>query len=113
MIGPAVRLESEVSMPTKRRPRLKQMYATYEELTFNQEYELLHGRSILPSEFGGDIDAIDAMREAWELHREVLLAAWIADHPCTRPFAWWLFEGVPKYGERAITDKRFASEYIR
>ena len=34
----------------------------------------------------------DDAAEAWEALREELLWVHIADHPCTRPWAWWYFE---------------------
>jgi hypothetical protein len=34
----------------------------------------------------------DGMREAWRRHGGVLLAQWVAQHPGTRPWAWWMFE---------------------
>jgi hypothetical protein len=36
------------------------------------------------------------------MHRARLLPQWIAENPGTRPFAWWRFVGVPKFGERPI-----------
>jgi hypothetical protein len=40
----------------------------------------------------GDDTDYKAMREAWELMRGELLAAFIAEHPGQRPFAWWRFD---------------------
>lgn len=34
----------------------------------------------------------EAAAEAWEILREELLREHIAEQPCTRPWAWWLFE---------------------
>jgi hypothetical protein len=34
----------------------------------------------------------DDAAEAWESLREEILAAHIAEQPCTRPWAWWRFE---------------------
>jgi hypothetical protein len=42
------------------------------------------------------------MAVAWELVRDAVLPAWIRQFPLTRPFAWWLCEATPKYGERRI-----------
>ena len=33
-----------------------------------------------------------AMRQVWLELRDELLAAWIAERPGTRPYAWWLFD---------------------
>ncbi len=33
-------------------------------------------------------------REVWHRHRDDLLQKWIADHPGTRPCAWWKFESL-------------------
>jgi hypothetical protein len=38
---------------------------------------------------GGDIEA---MRKAWDELRHELLPQWIAEHPGTRPAAWWRFD---------------------
>jgi hypothetical protein len=32
---------------------------------------------------------LPAERELWARHREQLLRQWVADHPGTRPHAWW------------------------
>ena len=44
------------------------------------------------------------MRLAWERHGDDLTREWIVDNPGTRPFAAWLFDLVPKYGERQTTE---------
>jgi hypothetical protein len=31
-------------------------------------------------------------RQRWEAYRAALLAEWIAEHPATRPWAWWRYE---------------------
>jgi hypothetical protein len=30
----------------------------------------------------------------WAIHRDAILSAWIAEHPGTRPWAWWKFEAA-------------------
>jgi hypothetical protein len=34
----------------------------------------------------------DGERAAWGRHRGELLPGWIAEHPGTRPAAWWLYD---------------------
>jgi hypothetical protein len=34
----------------------------------------------------------EAQKTVWEAHRAALLAAWIEDHPGTRPAVWWRVE---------------------
>lgn len=41
------------------------------------------------------------LREVWRQHRESLLAAWIAEHPGTRPAGWWLFD-APREPRRRV-----------
>lgn len=90
-------------MPTNRRYRTKQRRQQIDELNQSLECELLHGRPLLPF-LGLEFDDDDLMFRAWQLHREQLLPVWIDQRPGTRPFAWWKFEAVPKYGERRTTD---------
>jgi len=64
----------------------------------SQVYHLLHGRGFFHDDFADDAD----MRQAWEECGDELTEEFIDEYPGHRPFAWWLFEGVPKYGERPI-----------
>jgi hypothetical protein len=34
----------------------------------------------------------EGMRAAWERRKPVILAMWIREYPCTRPYAWWEFD---------------------
>jgi hypothetical protein len=43
-------------------------------------------------------------RAAWDAHRDRIMGQWMRLYPGTRPFAWWLFEGGPKHGERRTTE---------
>ncbi len=61
---------------------------------------MLHGRGYLV----GDALTDEAMRDAWELHRESLRAEWAAENPPgTRGFSEWLCEIIPRHGERPVT----------
>ncbi len=40
-----------------------------------------------------DISHPDHARRLWNELRDELLPGWIADHPGTRPWAWWSFDG--------------------
>lgn len=51
-----------------------------------------HGFATKPRDHSGDFTDYDAMRAAWEILRGELLPAWIAEHPGSRPFAWWKFD---------------------
>lgn len=86
-------------MPRKAARSPRRRRADIVELTIFQKFELLHGSGI----FGDEMDA-ETYAAAWREHREQLLADWIAEHPGTRPHAWWVVEGVPRYGERRLTE---------
>src|SRR5262249_10521105 len=51
------------------------------------------------------------MRDAWTQHRERLMREFVAANPGRRPFAWWLFEGVPRFGERPVI-REVRPEYL-
>jgi len=52
-----------------------------------------HKRALLMHDWFLDVFADDAAeRAAWEHLRDGLLPAWIAEHPGTRPRAWWKFD---------------------
>jgi len=79
-----------------------QRYGNLSELTLNQEYELLHGHPLI-SFFGFQDD--EEMEIAWKIHQQELRDAWQSNHPPgTRCFAEWLFEIIPQFGERLLTD---------
>ncbi|MHB8864458.1 MAG: hypothetical protein ACYC6N_18800 [Pirellulaceae bacterium] len=46
----------------------------------------------------------EIFERCWKIHREEVLNAWITRFPRTRPFAWWLFDAIPKHGERQTTN---------
>lgn len=85
-------------MPTNRRYRLKQRRHCVHTLDASLEFELQTGQGMLES-----FPDVETMRAAWEIHREQIIEEWITEKPGTRPFAWWLFEGVPRHGERLTT----------
>jgi hypothetical protein len=95
-------------MPTNRRRRAPRRRGDMVELSPSQEYHLLHGNGFLPFDFVDD----EQMQDAWDTHREALMAKWFEEYPAdTRPFAWWLFEGVPDYGERPVILKNWNPAY--
>ena len=59
-------------------------------------HQLLYGWCFFPEGFGQDGHNSHCDRKgmqlAWELMRDELLPAWIAEHPGTRPYAWWAFD---------------------
>jgi hypothetical protein len=77
------------------------------DLTEFQEFHLLHGGFTL---LAGFVDR-DMMEDAWQAHRPRLLREYIAQKPGRRPLAWWLFEGVPRYGERPVI-REVRPEYL-
>lgn len=86
-------------MPTNRHLRRPERREMFRGLTDEIRYCLETGLCYLTHEQ----PSIDALRDAWEAHGAAITAEWIAKEPGTRPFAWWLFVGVPKYGERRTT----------
>jgi hypothetical protein len=85
-------------MPTNRKRRTHGQREAYRGLTDEIERSLMYGRGYLQQ------PSLDVLKAAWREHGDEILAAWIEDHPPgTRPFGWWLFVGVPKYGERKTT----------
>lgn len=69
------------------------------ELSDDQLFELLHGCGLLSPFLGRR----DLLQDAWEAHGDRLTREWIADHPGSRPFCWYVFVGVPTWGERQTT----------
>jgi hypothetical protein len=85
-------------MPTNRHLRRPERRETFVGLTDEVRRCLEHGRCYFMP-----YPSIDVLREAWQHYGETITAEWIAEQPGTRPFGWWLFVGVPKYGERRTT----------
>jgi hypothetical protein len=57
-------------------------------LTHHQRMHLETGGCWFPgAAFDGDRESFE---DAWDIHREAILAEFIARRPCRRPFAWWL-----------------------
>jgi hypothetical protein len=84
-------------MPTNRRRRTLEHRQHVRELDKDLKRHLVHG-----SYFFEGFQDLDVMRQWWQEVRDVVLPAWVEQFPCTRPFAWWLFEAVPKHGERQV-----------
>jgi hypothetical protein len=61
-----------------------------DRLGLTQEHvdALLTGHDFCGAFNGAEI----AMRHAWDSLRDELLQQWIAEHPGTRPWAWWKFD---------------------
>jgi len=94
-------------MPTNKRYRTKPRREKYLGLTAELKRVLLYGRG-----FFDNLNHVseEVIQQAWEQHGSNLMAAWIAEHPGSRPFAWWKFEAVPEHGERRIVDLRFTPD---
>lgn len=84
-------------MPTNRQIRRPERRETFRGLTDEVRRCLEFGRGYLEQ------PSIDVLREAWAYYGDAITVEWIEQQPGTRPFGWWLFYGVPKYGERRTT----------
>ena len=95
-------------MPPHKRSLTRSRRPEVEELTIDIESELIHGRPMLGKGCHGDIELL---REAWEIHRDVVLPEYIAKNPGCRPFAWWVLE----HGEERpiIQDLPEGEKYFR
>src|SRR5690242_15024366 len=49
------------------------------------------------------------LRQAWEEHREDVLAEWTKKHPGTRPSAWWQWDAP----EDAPSNRETQAAYLR
>jgi hypothetical protein len=75
-------------MPSNRRPREARRrpdaYSerTVEKLLSGHDWEVLAGEELTEA----------GLHDAWRELREELLDAWIAEHPGSRPWAWWRWD---------------------
>lgn len=92
------------------------------ELTMEESFELGLG----PGGFGSAFATEAVRKEAWEAHREQLLAERLVDGVTGRPWAWWRYEaaeprnyaehethqllrlGVVSAAERAVLERQWA-----
>ena len=91
-------------IPKRRTTRRKQF--DVENITVSHRQELLRGSPFFNGPDASFMGDIDHLRAAWEFHRDDLREKFIAENPGTRPFAEWLVEIVPKYGERPVLVER-------
>jgi hypothetical protein len=66
-----------------------------EPLSDAMRRHLLSGEYPTRGDFGSWVEVFDKstdQRGRWQEHGDDLLAEWIADHPGTRPWAWWRFD---------------------
>ena len=70
-----------------------------------------HGEPYSPNDDGAcDVFLMElrpAMKQAWETHRDQVIAGWIKENPCTRPYAFWRFdapEGRKQIGGSGCVD---------
>ena len=56
------------------------------------DLELQCGLTTFELRHMSEADAWDALRDAWDVRRDDLLARWRRDHPGERPWAWWVFD---------------------
>ena len=88
-------------MPITRQRRTRgPRQGTADQIDQAVRFALESGESPDPSDpaFTGcnHLEAFDAgfhgREELWSRHRDVILSAWVAAHPGTRPAAWWQFD---------------------
>lgn len=84
-------------MPTNRIRRLPVRRQVPLQLTRDLLRELLYGDFFFAGFQSRELFAL-----AWSHYGGTILPAWISTHPGTRPFGAWLFELVPRYGERRL-----------
>jgi hypothetical protein len=84
-------------MPTNRRIRRHDRHETFRGLTDEVRLCLERGKGYL------ETPSLDVLHEAWLHFGTAITEEWIAERPGERPFGWWLFYAVPKYGERRTT----------
>jgi hypothetical protein len=73
-------------------------------------YALVAGRSYFGPLIGGDYP-VETLRIAWQKHAGDIKEACLEAFPGCRCFAEWMFELVPKYGERRVVDGRLKPEH--
>lgn len=79
-------------MPRRSRHQRRQRI-TY---TDSHRLQLETGIDWFGDAFGnGDGFNAQAAAVAWDALREEILLAHVAESPCSRPWAWWRFEGLP------------------
>ena len=79
-------------MPRRSRHQRRQRIV-YSE---SQRLQLETGIDFFEDAWGnGDQFDARAAAVAWSRLREEMLVAHVAEHPCTRPWAWWRFEELP------------------
>lgn len=78
----------------------RKMVAPTEALSAACREQLLTGHDFFGDGYGRDVlndpTALSRMGADWQRYRGELLAEWIAEHPGTRPFAWWQFDAVSR-----------------
>jgi hypothetical protein len=72
----------------RRRLTAKARRPDFAELTIDLRRELQCGRPF----FGPVCQDLEELADAWEIHRDTILPAFIAANPAQRPFAWWATE---------------------
>ena len=108
-------------------PRVLRRVKRRREYTPNQIKFLTTGVSMSEPEWGMPHKGTarwPVIRAAWEELREQLLPAWIAEHPCSRPVAFWWFdakeprvrvagEAKIEAAEHAKTENHYMDGYYR
>ena len=73
-------------------PRVRRQPKARRDWTEHHREQLRSGHDFLGEAFGKDRPDFAAMKQAWDELRDEILPAWIAEHPGTRPYAWWVFD---------------------
>ena len=84
-----------------KRIRIGHRRQLFEILGKSQRLDLQTGRGWFGDEWGphgsrgGELWNANRQR-AWEMHRDALIEAWLAEHPGTRPAAFWAFDAADR-----------------
>lgn len=83
-------------MPTTRRRRVLKRRGRTGELTREERLYLWSGFNLLDTHHAFEGKPAGAIAEAWQAHGAEVLRDFVATFPCSRPWAWWQFEKLPK-----------------
>ena len=67
-------------------------------LDFEGFYRLATGYCMLERPF----QTRPEVEAAWRLHRKIIMGPWLKFCAGTRPWAWWVVEAAPRWGERRV-----------
>lgn len=83
-------------MATNRRKRVLKRRGRAGELSREERLYLWSGFNLLDTHKAFEGKPAGAVAEAWQAHGPEVLRDFVATFPCSRPWAWWQFEKLPK-----------------